>query len=117
MIGKVLNKQKQEKPLEEDGGKAPGVRLSLWSYKSKLLTPKPKPNPTFFQKADILFKAINRKNISGKRYSLSIQDCTRLTAANGMLFSILLTEYSVMFPAEQLFFLFIALRLMLNPKG
>ena len=34
-----------------------------------------------------------------------------------MLFSILLTEYSVMFPAEQLFFLFIALRLMLNPKG
>ena len=34
--------QKQEKPLEEDGGKAPGVRLSLWSYKSKLLTPKPK---------------------------------------------------------------------------
>ena len=42
MIGKVLNKQKQEKPLEEDGGKAPGVRLSVWSYKSKLLTPKPK---------------------------------------------------------------------------
>ena len=42
LIGKVLNKQKQEKPLEEDGGKAPGVRLSLWSYKSKLLTPKPK---------------------------------------------------------------------------
>ena len=30
-----------------------------------------KPNPTFFQKADILFKAINRKNISCKRYSLS----------------------------------------------
>ena len=45
MIGKVLNKQKQEKPLEEDGGKAPGVRFSLWSYKSKLLTPHPKPNP------------------------------------------------------------------------
>ena len=42
MIGKVLNKQKQEKPLEEDGGKAPGVSLPLWSYKSKLLTPKPK---------------------------------------------------------------------------
>ena len=42
MIGNVLNKQKQEKPLEEDGGKAPGVRLPLWSYKSKLLTPKPK---------------------------------------------------------------------------
>ena len=38
----VLDKQKQEKPLEEDGGKAPGVRLPLWSYKSKLLTPKPK---------------------------------------------------------------------------
>ena len=34
--------QQQEKPLEEDGGKAPGVRLSVWSYKSKLLTPKPK---------------------------------------------------------------------------
>ena len=34
-----------------------------------------------------------------------------------MLFSILLTEYSVMFPAEQLFFLFIALRLMQNPIG
>ena len=31
-----------------------------------------------------------------------------------MLLSILLTEYSVMFPAEQLFFLFIALRLMQN---
>ena len=30
-----------------------------------------KPNPTFFQKANILFKAINRKNISSKRYSLS----------------------------------------------
>ena len=42
LIGKVMNKQKQEKPLEEDGGKAPGVRLSLWSYNSKLLTPKPK---------------------------------------------------------------------------
>ena len=34
-----------------------------------------------------------------------------------MLLSILLTEYSVMFPAEQLFFLFIALRLMQNPIG
>ena len=38
----IIIKQKQEKPLEEDGGKAPGVRLPLWSYKSKLLTPKPK---------------------------------------------------------------------------
>ena len=34
-----------------------------------------------------------------------------------MLLSILLTEYSVMFPAEQLFFLFIALCLMQNPIG
>ena len=34
-----------------------------------------------------------------------------------MLLSILLTEYSIMFPAEQLFFLFIALRLMQNPIG
>ena len=34
-----------------------------------------------------------------------------------MLFPNLLTEYSVIFPAEQLFFLFIALRLMLNPIG
>ena len=38
----IVKKQKPEKPLEEDGGKAPGVRLPLWSYKSKLLTAKAK---------------------------------------------------------------------------
>ena len=37
------------------------VRLPLLSYKSKLLTPKRKPDSTFLQKAYILFKAINRK--------------------------------------------------------
>ena len=34
-----------------------------------------------------------------------------------MLFPNLYTEYSIIFPAEQLFFLFIALRLMQNPIG
>ena len=29
------------KPLGEDGGRCPAVMLPLWSYKSKLLTPKP----------------------------------------------------------------------------
>ena len=35
-------KQKPEKPLGEDGGRCPAAMLPLWSYKSKLLTPKPK---------------------------------------------------------------------------
>ena len=42
-------------------GRCPAVMLPLLSYKSKLLTPKRKPDSTFFQKAYILFKAINRK--------------------------------------------------------
>ena len=32
----------QKKPLGEDGGRCPDVMLPLWSYKSELLTPKPK---------------------------------------------------------------------------
>ena len=32
----------RDKPLEEYGGLRPGLRLSLWSYKSELLTPKAK---------------------------------------------------------------------------
>ena len=35
-------KQKPEKPLGEDGGRCPAVMLPLWSYKSELLTSKPK---------------------------------------------------------------------------
>ena len=35
-------RQKPEKPLGEDGGLCPDVMLPLWSYKSELLTPKPK---------------------------------------------------------------------------
>ena len=42
MIGKVMNNKNNKNPLKRMGGKAPGVRLSVWSYKSKLLTPKPK---------------------------------------------------------------------------
>ena len=42
-------------------GRCPAVMLSVLSYKSKLLTPKRKPDSPFFQKDHILFKAINRK--------------------------------------------------------
>ena len=35
-------KQKPDKPLGEDGGQCPDAMLPLWSYKSELLTPKPK---------------------------------------------------------------------------
>ena len=35
-------RQKHKKPLGEDGGLCPAVMLPLWSYKSELLTPKPK---------------------------------------------------------------------------
>ena len=35
-------KQKLDKPLGEDGGRCPAVMLPPWSYKSELLTPKPK---------------------------------------------------------------------------
>ena len=35
-------RQKPEKPLGEDGGRCPDAKLPLWSYKSELLTPKPK---------------------------------------------------------------------------
>ena len=33
-------RQKQEKPLGEDGVRCPAVMLTLWSYKSELLTTK-----------------------------------------------------------------------------
>ena len=32
----------QDNPLGEDGGRCPAVMLPPWSYKSELLTPKPK---------------------------------------------------------------------------
>ena len=35
-------RQKPDKPLGEDGGRCPAAMLPLWSYKSELLTPKPK---------------------------------------------------------------------------
>ena len=35
-------KHKPNKPLGEDGGRCPVVMLPPWSYKSELLTPKPK---------------------------------------------------------------------------
>ena len=38
----VRKNKNQNKPLEEYVGQSPGVRLPLWSYKSKLLTPKTK---------------------------------------------------------------------------
>ena len=38
----IRKKQKPEKPLEENGGKAPGDILPLWTNKSKLLMPKSK---------------------------------------------------------------------------
>ena len=48
-IGRIVSyarlgaKQKQDKPLGEDGGlRALVPKLPPWSYKSKLLTPKPK---------------------------------------------------------------------------
>ncbi|MDD6500924.1 MAG: hypothetical protein PUF38_03375, partial [Bacteroidales bacterium] len=53
-------RQKLRKPLEEYGGCAAAVMLSFWSYKSKLLTPNRQHPRAFFQKAAILFKAINR---------------------------------------------------------
>ena len=40
-------RQKPEKPLGEDGGLCPDGMLPLWSYKSELLTPKPKSYHTF----------------------------------------------------------------------
>ena len=42
MIGKVMDNKNKKNPLKRMGGKAPVVRLPLWSYKSRLLTPKPK---------------------------------------------------------------------------
>ena len=42
MIGKVMDNKNTKNPLKRMGGKAPGVRLPLWSYKSRLLTPQPK---------------------------------------------------------------------------
>ena len=53
-------RQKLRKPLEEYGGCAAAVMLPFWSYKSKLLTPNRQHPRAFFQKAAILFKAINR---------------------------------------------------------
>ena len=38
-------KTKPRKPLEEYGGCAAAVMLPFWSYKSKLLTPKPTASP------------------------------------------------------------------------
>ena len=35
-------RQKPEKPLGEDGGRCPAAMLPPWSYKSELITPKPK---------------------------------------------------------------------------
>ena len=42
MIGKVMDNKHKKNPLKRMGGKTPGVRLPLWSYKSRLLTPEPK---------------------------------------------------------------------------
>ena len=38
----IIKNKNKKNPLKRMGGKAPGVRLPLWSYKSRLLTPKPK---------------------------------------------------------------------------
>ena len=51
----------QKNPLERIGGRCPDAMLPPWSYKSKLLTPKPKAcAPPSLQKVTILAKAINR---------------------------------------------------------
>ena len=58
-------KHKPEKPLGEDGERCPDAMLPLWSYKSELLTPKPKAcAPPSLQKVTILAKAINRNKPS-----------------------------------------------------
>ena len=41
-VGGWEQDKNQEKPLGEDGGRCPDVMLPPWSYKSELLTPKPK---------------------------------------------------------------------------
>ena len=65
-------RQKPRKPLEEYGGCAAAVMLPFWSYKSKLLTPN-RQHRAFFQKAAILFKAINRnKPFPGRNRILSV---------------------------------------------
>ncbi len=47
----------------------PGVRLPLYSFKNKFLTPDRKPDTTFFHKVTILFKAINmEKTFCRERY-------------------------------------------------
>ena len=59
-IGFLGLKKTDINPLKSMG-RCPAAMLPLLSYKSKLLTPKRKPDSTFLQKAYILFKAINRK--------------------------------------------------------
>ena len=44
-IKRKRGKEKPRKPLEEYGGCAAAVMLPFWSYKSKLLTPKPTASP------------------------------------------------------------------------
>ena len=54
-------RQKQEKPLGEDGVRCPAVMLPLLSYKSELLTTKSEAyQHLHLMKATILSKAINR---------------------------------------------------------
>ena len=67
-----MDDKNKKNPLKRMGGAKPlvlGFRFGL--IRASSYRPNRKPNPTFFQKANILFKAINRKNISCKRYSLS----------------------------------------------
>ena len=75
-----------------------------------------KPNTTFFQKANILFKAINRKNIFCKRYSLSFSGLYQSYRCkqNAVIHSSCGTFHNC---HSSKFFLFIALRLMQNPIG
>ena len=76
-----------------------------------------KPNTTFFQKANILFKAINRKNISCKRYSLSFSGLyqTYRCIRNAVSQSLYRIFHNI--SSRTVVFLFIALRLMQNPIG
>ena len=111
-----MDDKNKKNPLKRMGAKplVLGFRFGLIRASSK--RPNRKPNPTFFQKANILFKAINRKNISGKRYNLSFSGLYQIYRCkqNAVIHSSCGTFHNC---HSSKFFLVIALRLMLNPIG
>ena len=98
------------------GAKPLGLGFRFGLIRASSSRPNRKPNPTFFQKADILFKAINRKNISCKRYSLSCSGlCQTYRCKQNAVFQSLCRVFHDCYSSK--FFLFIALHLMQNPIG